>query len=117
MNEPTIEKISARHCEHVERGELEAASLVRVESLPGHDYRGEPINFNTAACSLCTGRALGAMFAADCELPGDREAVVELGKRLADVLHTGGLEPSHDLALALIEVGWQMARELGKRPK
>lgn len=116
MGSPTIEQIQARQCAHVERGELEAVGLVRVHSLPGHTWRGESIDFTTAACAFCTGRAMGAMFASDCEQPGNRAAVDDVTGKLVTMLQIASLDRSHELALALIEVGWTMARELGRRP-
>jgi hypothetical protein len=115
---PTIEHLKARTCAHVERDHVEPAALVRIDALPGHKLgRSDLDAFNTAACVMCAGRVMGALYVADLENPsGDRKALVELGERLAAAMHSATLEPSHDLALALIEVGSRMASELGRRP-
>lgn len=115
--DPIVEHFTCTQCAHVERGESPAVTLARLEPLPESEamFPGQPV-FRSAVCSLCSGRAAGALFAGDCELPGDRTAVVEIAARAADALHLSGLEPSHELALALIEIGFKMAHQLGKRP-
>jgi hypothetical protein len=112
----TIEHLEARQCAHVEHDHVEPTALVRVDALPGHKlYRGAE-TFNTAACTMCAGRVLGALYVADLENPsGDRKALVELGNRLSTMLQLASLDPSHDLALTLIEFGARMASELGRR--
>ena len=117
MNTPKVEELKARTCAHVERDGAEPAVLVRLDALPGHKLPHGVETFNTAACTMCAGRVLGAMYVADLENPsGDRKALVELGNRLSTMLALASLDPSHDLALTLIEFGARMARELGRRP-
>lgn len=106
-------------CSHVEAGDesLTPWGLVRVQTLPGCDYRGEPLALAVVACPLCAGRTFGTMSMSDAEYGMTRDEIVAASHDAAGLLHRAGADPSHRLAVGLFEVALNMARELGKRPK
>ena len=105
-------------CSHVDHGDgtLTPWGLVRVQTLPGCDYRGQPLTLAVVACALCAGRAFGSMSMADAEHGMTRDEMDAATREAGEVLGRANAEPSHRLAVGLMELGGNMARELGKRP-